>query len=411
LTIEPPNYHRRALGFTVEDLALTALVRILPRSRYRLAAQNDARFQSFAGNTTRIAYRQQGGTPAFLLFSGPGQNPHGAALGAASWAEANWRPNAIQRRVRQGVVVVHVAPGNQLTPAGPVAGAAVPSAVWTVDSAVGKVVVAGNPPGSPPASELRRAATALMHGEPAPSLGELDLAEKGVMQLRTVGMPRAISGLLWLFLFLFALRYGFGGLYSLLILSTILGSATSTPDVNRILLAVEVVINVLILGGLALGIGLYFNFRNLSARVPGFSSPVSATRNLTWGGYIVAMIALAVVLDGVLPGALQKSTVGADQSQFTHVSATVADDGGETYVVVGGDLTVDLSGWPSAEWSGVVFKTSNPSVLSPKGTPPPGNQQIAKFTAQQVGVSRVDATSADGRYTFQLRVDVGPPPT
>ncbi len=45
---------RRALPFTVEDLALTALVRILPRSRYRLAAQNDARFQSFAGNTTRI---------------------------------------------------------------------------------------------------------------------------------------------------------------------------------------------------------------------------------------------------------------------------------------------------------------------------------------------------------------------
>jgi hypothetical protein len=46
------------LAFTVEDLARTALVRILPRSRYRLAAQGDARFASFASNTTRIAYRQ-----------------------------------------------------------------------------------------------------------------------------------------------------------------------------------------------------------------------------------------------------------------------------------------------------------------------------------------------------------------
>src|SRR5260370_36662270 len=133
------TYHRRALSFSAEDFARTSLVRILPRSRYRLAAQTDARFQSFANSTTRIAYRQQGATPAFLLFSGPGQNPHAAATAAASWAEANWRPNAIQRRARPGVVVVHVAPGNQLTPAGPVAGATVQSAVWTVDSAVGKV--------------------------------------------------------------------------------------------------------------------------------------------------------------------------------------------------------------------------------------------------------------------------------
>jgi hypothetical protein len=126
------------LPFSAEDFARAGLVRILPRSRYRLAAQTDSRFVSFAGNTARIAYRQQGPTPAFLLFSGAGQDPHAAALAAASWAEANWRPNAIQRRVRPGVVVVHVAPGNQLTPAGPVAGAIVPATVWTVDSATGK---------------------------------------------------------------------------------------------------------------------------------------------------------------------------------------------------------------------------------------------------------------------------------
>src|SRR5438094_9709772 len=33
-----PTYHRRALPFTVDELALSALVRILPRRRYRLAA-------------------------------------------------------------------------------------------------------------------------------------------------------------------------------------------------------------------------------------------------------------------------------------------------------------------------------------------------------------------------------------
>ncbi len=164
------------MPFEVEDFARAALVRILPRTRYRLAAQTDSRFQNFAGSTVRIAYRQQGATPAFLLFSGPGQNPQSAAMAAAAWAEANWRPNAIQRRVRPGVVVVHVAPGNQLTPAGPVAAAVVPSTVWTVDSATGKVDTAGNPPGSPPASELRRSASSLMRGEAAPTLSELDLA-------------------------------------------------------------------------------------------------------------------------------------------------------------------------------------------------------------------------------------------
>src|SRR5690349_22415055 len=134
-----PSYHRRALPFSVEDLALTALVRILPRSRYRLAAQTDSRFQAFAGNTTRIAYRQQGATPAFLLFSGPGQDARAAAAAAAVYAEATWRPNAIQRRVRPGVVVVHVAPAAQLAEAGPVVGTAVPSAIWTVDSDSGHV--------------------------------------------------------------------------------------------------------------------------------------------------------------------------------------------------------------------------------------------------------------------------------
>jgi len=395
------------LPFSVEDLAITALVRILPRSRYRLAAQSDSRFQTFAGSTTRIAYRQQGATPSFLLFSGPGQNPQAAATAAASWAEANWRPNAIQRSVRPGVVVVHVAPGNQLTPAGQVAGAAVPAAVWTVDSATGRVEVAGKVPGAPSASEVKRAADELMRGKPPPSLGELDLAEKGVMQLRTAGTPRALGGVIGILLLIFALRYGLGGLSSLLVLPAMLTSGAVKEGTALVVAAL--LANVLLLAGIVLGAGVLLNFRNMAVRFPGFSSPVSTTRNLTWGGYVAVMIALALTVDGIIPAVQQRTGVSAGQDNFTHVVATVQDDGSETYVAVGGDLVVDLSGWPANEWPGVQFRTSNPSVLSLDALPAAQAKPIATFGAHQTGAARVEAASADGLYTYQLRVDVFSP--
>jgi hypothetical protein len=396
------------LPFSVEDFARTCLIPILPRGRYRLAAQTDARFQSFAGNTTRIAYRQQGATPAFLLFSGPGQNPQAAAMAAASWAEANWRPNAIQRRVRPGVVVVHVAPGNQLTPSGPVPGAVVPAAIWTVDSATGKVETTGRPPGSPSGSEMRRAADSLMRGAPPPSLGELDLAEKGVMQLRTATMPRAFGGLLGLVLLFLAFRYGLTGLIGLFVLPELLGGNISG---ERLVLALSFGADVLLLAGIVLGGALVFNFRNAAMRLPGFSSSSSSTRNLAWGGYVAVMVALIVVQEAVVPGLEHRNPVTAAQGTYTHVTVTVADDGSETYVDLNGDLTVDLSGWPSNEWAGVTFKTSNPSVLSLDATPASGATPKAKYSAHQAGAARVDASSADGKYTFQIRVDVGPPPS
>ena len=383
----------------MEELALSALVRILPRNRSRLAAQNDSRFQAFASNTTRIAYRQQGATPAFLLFSGPGQNPQSAALAAATWAEANWRPNAIQRRVRPGVVVVHVAPPNELTPAGPVAGAAVPSAVWSVDSTTGRVDTASKPPGSPAPSDLRKAAEGLMRGGRVPSLGELDIAERNVMQVRTIGAPRIFTGVVSICLVLVALGFGLRGVYSLFALPTLL----ATGDVAAIGAAV---VSVLLLAGILLGLGILLNVRNLAFRTPGFSSPEPRTRNVTWGAYAAVMVALLVAQQGVFPNVLSTRNAGAGQANYLHVSATVDDDGSETYVLVGGELTVDLSGWPSSEWPGVQFKTSNPSVLSLDSTPLPG-RPVARFTPHQAGVSRVDATSTDGRYTFQLRVDVG----
>jgi hypothetical protein len=396
------------LGFSVEDLARTALVRILPRSRYRLAANTDARFASFAGNSARIAYRQQGATPAFLIFSGPGQDPRAAATAAAAWAEANWRPNAIQRRVRPGVVVVQVAPGSELTTPGIVPSTAVPAAIWTVDSETGRADTSGQPPGSPPGAEVKRAGAALAQGLPPPSLGELDHAEREIMQTRTVAMPQAMGGVAGILLVIFALRYGLGAFSSLFGLSSLVQSPQAVNSFPGGPLAVYggLLANALILVGLGIGVGVLFNIRNLAFRLPGFSSPVPRMRTMTWVGYAAVMVLLAVVVDGVIPGLERADIKNAPQGQYVHVTVTAADDGSDSYVVPGGDLTIDLSSWPSAEWAGVSFKTSNPSVLSLDQVPSGGSSPLAKFIARQVGAARVDAASADGRYTFQVRVTV-----
>jgi hypothetical protein len=394
------------LAFSVEDLARTALVRILPRSRYRLAAPTDSRFASFAGNSARIAYRQQGATPAFLIFSGPGQDPRAAATAAAAWAAANWRPNAIQRRVRPGVVVVQVAPAAELTTPGLVPSTAVPAAIWTVDADSGRTEASGQPPGSPPAVEIRRAGAALAQGLPAPSLGELDHAEREIMQMRTRAMPQAVGGVVGILLLLFALRYGFGALGSLGALFGVLASPQSAAAMpgGKLLVAGALVVNVLILAGIVVGLGVLFNVSNLAARLPGFSSPTPRTRTITWVGYAAIMVGLAVVLDGVIP-AIER-TGPQNASQYAHVAVSTTDDGSETFVIVGGDLSVDLSAWPSSEWAGVQFKTSNPSILSQVQPPSTGGAPVALFVANQVGISRVDAATADGRYTFQVRVNV-----
>jgi uncharacterized membrane protein len=52
------------------------------------------------------------------------------------------------------------------------------------------------------------------------------------------------------------------------------------------------------------------------------------------------------------------------------------------------------------------MKTSNPSVLTLDTAPPGGGAPVGWFGAHQQGVARVEAASADGRYTYQLRVTV-----
>jgi hypothetical protein len=228
------------------------------------------------------------------------------------------------------------------------------------------------------------------------------------MQVRTVGLPRGIAGgAISICLVLVALRYGLGGVFSLLALPGVLASAgTGHLAYSTVLVYTGVVVNVLLLVGILLGAALLLNFRNLAYRMPGFSSPVPRTRNVMWGGYVALMIALAVVLDGVLPAAERTSAQDATQAQYVHVTATTSDDGSDSYVALGGDLTVDLSGWPSSEWPGVQFKTSNPSVLTLDVTPSAGGPPVGRFSAKQAGAARVDAASADGRYSFQLRVHV-----
>lgn len=233
------------------------------------------------------------------------------------------------------------------------------------------------------------------------------MAEKGVMQLRGAGMPQTLGYGLRILLVIFALRYGLGGLAALFTLPYLLNNGTRGVTVFTLNIALSVVL----LAGIVLGAALVFNIRNLAFTTPGFSSPNPSTRNLAWAAYIAAMIGLAVVYDGVLPQLERQASATTTHSQDLHVTVTVSDDGGETFVTQGGDLTVDLTGWPNSVWGGVTFKSSNPSVLKLRPNLVAGlvTRPIAVFDAVGEGVARVDAASRDGSYSFQLRVDVGRP--
>jgi len=164
-------------------------------------------------------------------------------------------------------------------------------------------------------------------------------------------------------------------------------------------------LSVVLLCGILFGAALLFNFRNLAYSAPGFSSPTTGVRNVAWGAYIAVMIGTAVIYDGVLPQVERQTAASTVKGDYTHVKASLSDDGGDVYVVSGGDVSIDLTGWPSSEWNGVDFKSSNPSVLSLDSAQT--SKPLAKFSAHQAGVARVNATSADGKYSFQLQVDVG----
>jgi hypothetical protein len=236
-------------------------------------------------------------------------------------------------------------------------------------------------------------------------LGQLDYAERAIMQTRTVAMPRGVGGIAGILLVIFAFRYGLGALGSLFTLAGVLRSPQKGGGVGQLVLYGDLLVNLLILVGLVVGLGVAFNIANLAVRLPGFSSPVQSTRTMTWVGYVAVMVVLALALDVAIPAAARSGLKNAGD-QYLHVAVTAADDGSETFVTTGGDLSVDLSSWPSSEWAGVQFKTSNPSILTLDQTAAAGASPLAVYTARQEGTARVDAASADGRYTFQVRVNV-----
>jgi hypothetical protein len=273
------------MSIEAEELARTALVELIPRRRYRLAGRGDERFAAFAPQCVRIAFQHLGAHPSLLLFCGPAQDPREAARRAAAWAAASWRPSAIQRRVRPGVVAVHVARAGELAAAGPVEGAEAPAVVWTVDAESGAVQAPASPRGGPPAGPVRRAARHLARGgEPAP-LGALDVAERGVMQARRGGYaPGTVPSVVGLLLALVALRLAFG----------VYGDV-----VSRQWLALPR--DVTLLAGVVGAAALLFDYAGIRGRLPGFSSSRRWVPALSWVGYVAVVLAATALLGLLVP--------------------------------------------------------------------------------------------------------------
>src|SRR2546429_452960 len=95
-------------------------------------------------------------------------------------------------------------------PGGTLEDAATPAAVWTVDAESGAVQAPGGPRGGPSAGLVRRAARHLAGGGPATPLGALDLAERGVMQVRRGYAGGGVPSVVGLLLALLALRLALG---------------------------------------------------------------------------------------------------------------------------------------------------------------------------------------------------------
>ena len=233
-----------------------------------------------------MAFQHLGAHPSLLLFCGPDQDPCGAARLAAAWAEANWRPTAIQPRVRPGVVAVQVAPPTRLAPAGPLEDAATPAAVWTVDAESGAVQAPGGPRGGPSVGLVRRAARHLAGGGPATPLGALDLAERGVMQVRRGHAGGGVPSVVGLLLALLALRLALG------VYGDIAGRHWLALPRDAVLLA-----------GVVGAAALALDYAGIRSRLPGFSSSRRWVPALSWAGYVLVVLVATALLGLLVPQA------------------------------------------------------------------------------------------------------------
>jgi hypothetical protein len=191
--------------YSADDLARAALLRIVP-SGYRLIDEHDERFSGIRDRFVRLALKHLGPRPSLVGFTAGDVDPQDAARALAGWAAQNLTPNAIQRRVSPGVLVIAV---DSPVSAGPVEGAAVSSAVWTVRG--GQLEARGRPPGSPSAGLLRDVVRRLQRGESAPGIGQVDYVERNLMygrgrRARAAGLSGGAILLIVLGLF-FGLRF------------------------------------------------------------------------------------------------------------------------------------------------------------------------------------------------------------
>ena len=168
-------------NYSADDLALAALLRIVPGG-YRLVDVSDGRFVGVRDRFVRLALRHLGPKPSLVGFCGPDQDPREAAAAAAGWAAQNLRPSAIQRRVQPGVLVIALDPPAGVD-SGRVAGLPVHASIWTVTG--DRARTPSRPPGAPAPRLLKQAVASMARGEPPPSIGTIDVAERALMSGRS----------------------------------------------------------------------------------------------------------------------------------------------------------------------------------------------------------------------------------
>jgi hypothetical protein len=189
-----------------DDYARSFLLRIVPTG-YRLIDASDSRFAGVRQDFIRLAFKHIGPQPSLVGFCAPGTDAVAAATGLAEWADRNIQPTAVQPRVNPGVLVIAIEPREPVEP-GRLPEAAVPAAIWTVGP--GGARTRGRPPGAPSPRVLKDVAGRLMRGEPAPTIGHIDVAERTLMSGRGRQRTFALSSgaiLLLLVAGYFGLRY------------------------------------------------------------------------------------------------------------------------------------------------------------------------------------------------------------
>lgn len=372
---------QRVTPYTADDLALTALLRIVPTG-YRLIDVGDTRFGGVREKFVRLALRHVGPRPSLVGFVEPDADAAAAARAAADWAAQNLVPNAIQRRVTPSVLVV--APLSQAA-AGPVADTPVRASVLVVDE--GARVRGGTPPGCPSPQVIRDAAARLERGEPAPSIGSIDVAERTLMYGRG--------------------RRGFYDSPVLTIVGVlaVLGLLSRVP---RLLIELRtgglpgqlVAADALFALGLVAVAGLAFNIGGLREQAPGFNSPSQRIAVGSWVGLLIVVVAGSYALQTMVSLPAANGRGGTGGTCTTNCVPITADDNGKT-INVSQDVGIDLR-LPGTSCP----RNSDPQVLDFRGCSPNGSGITAAYDAVGPGTAVLSRPVTGGEPTFSVTIVV-----